>query len=156
MKVSLRFVTLAAAFALSPLLASVQPAAAAAATAKKIADADITVAVERQFMLDAAVPFNLIDVGTHNGIVSLSGQVANLGAKMQAERIAETVKGVRSVVDEITVAPSSLSPEEIQKSVSAALAADPATSDYALMVTADGSGTVTLRGTVHQDRLRAD
>jgi osmotically-inducible protein OsmY len=148
MRVSLRFVTLAAAVALSPLLASVQPAAAAAATAKKIADPDITVAVERQFMLDPAVPFNLIDVGTRNGVVRLSGQVADLGAKMQAERIAETVKGVRSVVDEITVAPSSLSSEEIQKSVSAALAADPATKEYALTVTADGNGIVTLRGTV--------
>ena len=131
--------------ALLSLLAALEPASAA----MKIPDTQITVAVERQFMLDPAVPSNAIDVETRNGVVKLSGEASNLGARMQAERIAETVKGVRSVVDEVAVEPTGLPPEEIQKGVIAALAADPASGGHGLTATVDRDGTVTLRGTVH-------
>ena len=131
--------------ALVSLLTAVQTASART----EIGDPDITLAVERQFMHDPAVPFNAIDVDSSKGIVRLSGQVSSFGAKMQALRIAETVKGVRAVVDELIVEPTSLSPEQIQKDVTAALAADPATRDYHLTAMVDTSGTVTLLGTAH-------
>lgn len=131
--------------ALLSLVASVRTASARTA----FGDADITLAVERQFMHDPAVPFNGIDVNTENGIVRLSGQVGSFGAKMQALRIAETVKGVRAAVDEITVEPTGLAPEQIQRDVTAALATDPATRDYHLTAMVDANGTVTLLGTVH-------
>jgi osmotically-inducible protein OsmY len=146
MPASIRLGSWAAGAAFVSLLASLangQPA-----RTKRLDDADVTLAVERQLMLDPAVPFNMIDVDTAHGIVSLTGKVDSFGAKMQAERVAETVKGVRSVVDEITVKPSGLSPEEIREGVMAALAGDPATSHYKLAVTVDSVGTVTLKGTV--------
>ncbi len=134
---------LTAAVALLALGASLRPA-----WAQEFTDADITAAVEREFLADATVPFNLVDVATDRGIVTLTGQVGNLGAKMQAERLAETIKGVRSVVDRISVMPSELAPEAIRRSVVAALVADPATDSYELNVTVDGNGTVTLNGRV--------
>jgi osmotically-inducible protein OsmY len=122
--------------------------AAFAAQAQELNDTDITVAVERQFLADAAVPFNVIDVDTVHGIVTLSGRVDNLGAKMQAERLAEAIKGVRSVIDEITVVPSNLAADDIRRKVVAALLSDPATGGDELAVTVADDGTVTLNGAV--------
>ena len=73
--------------------------------ARKIEDKNITLAVERKLLADASVPSHYIDVKTDNGIVTLLGTVDNILAKDRATKIAESIKGVRSVVNTITVKP---------------------------------------------------
>jgi hypothetical protein len=92
------------------------------------------------------VPSNRIDVRTANGVVTLSGRVEELFAKRRAARIAETVKGVRALVDEMTV--SAERPNaELRDAVEGALLLDPATDAWEI-TTAAANGNVTLTRTV--------
>ncbi|WP_454062344.1 BON domain-containing protein [Candidatus Nitrospira salsa] len=113
-----------------------------------ITDKDITVAIESRFIIEENVPANFINVTTENGIVTLSGNVDNLLAKDRAEKIVESVRGVRAIIDLIAVEPF-IQPEDeiIKKNVNTALADDPAADSYELTIQVD-DGTVTLRGMV--------
>lgn len=57
---------------------------ALAAGEKNIPDPSITAAVETHLLTDKSIPSRLINVETHNGIVTLSGSVDNILAKEQA------------------------------------------------------------------------
>ncbi|MGE0191162.1 MAG: BON domain-containing protein [Planctomycetota bacterium] len=126
------------------------PLAAAHAdpTDTKLTDPKITRALERELLSDRAVPFDDIDVDTSLGIVTMTGSVDNLLAKERAVRVAETVKGVRAVIDRITIDPiTDRSDAEIERDVHRALLDDPATDSYEVDV-AVAQGAVTLSGTV--------
>jgi osmotically-inducible protein OsmY len=97
-------------------------------------DAEITLAVERQLAYDRTASFYGVDVSTRQGIVTLSGTVDNLRARNRAAERSMTVKGVRSVINEIEVTPVVRSDREIQQDVRAALADDPATESYEIEV----------------------
>lgn len=118
-----------------------------AAAAPAVTDTDVTFAVERALFRDPFVPANDIDVTTAAGVVTLTGTVEDLLARDRAVRLAEAIRGVRSVVNRISVEPSSRTDSEIAKDVSAALLLDPATDSYEIDV-AVRNGTVTLSGTV--------
>ncbi|MBD3315572.1 MAG: BON domain-containing protein [Chitinivibrionales bacterium] len=113
----------------------------------EIDDADITRAVRTNLQTDKGVSAHLIDVSTHDGVVVLKGTVDNILAEQRSLRIAQAVKGVRSVVNEIDVNPVTRSDEKIRADVLSALAVDPATESYDVMVTVD-DGVVGLSGTV--------
>jgi osmotically-inducible protein OsmY len=117
--------------------------------AVSISDPDITDHVEVEFIFDPAVPFNSIDVSTDKGIVTLTGTVTNLLAKERSTQIAETVRGVRSVVNRIDVDPLvDRSGRSLRKAVNDALLYDAAADSYEISVSADDEGQVTLTGTV--------
>ncbi len=112
-------------------------------------------AIEREFLYDGTVPYNRIDVEVSSGIASLDGKVDNLLAKERAARIARTVRGVRSVVNRITVAPATgRSDAELRTDVEAALASDPAADSYQVDV-AVHEGHVVLSGLVESWKERA-
>jgi osmotically-inducible protein OsmY len=114
----------------------------------QITDKKITDAVEDELWLDKAVPSYTIDVVTVDGIVTLSGTVDNILAKERATRIADIVKGVRSVVNDIKVTPPALRRDsQIKRDVKAALMTDPATDLYEVGITVDNN-IVTLTGAV--------
>jgi len=117
------------------------------AAKKNIKDVDITQAVETELINDPVVSSHLIDVHTSKGIVTLSGSVANLLSKDRAVRRAESVKGVRSVVNRLKVKPISRSDPTIQHDVENALLHDPATTSYKIKVAVENA-TATLSGTV--------
>jgi len=71
--------------------------------AKKITDYGITSAVEDALILESDVFSNDVDVNTSQGIVTLSGSVDNLLSKDRAVKIAETIWGVRGVIDRIII-----------------------------------------------------
>ena len=119
----------------------------AAATAKIIPDGAITSALESDFLSDRDVSSNPIDVTTSHGMVTLSGSAANLLAKRRAVRIAETVRGVLGVVDNIVVTPVSRPDEDIREDIVTALRNDPATESYQVTVSVK-DGVVTLTGSV--------
>ncbi len=122
--------------------------APAQAVEKTFTDLQITDAVEDEFLFDQAIPLNEIDVKTDSGIVRLTGTVDNILAKDRATRLAETVKGVKSVVNRIKVVPSVIrSDTAIQKDVENALLMDRATESYEVDAKVKGN-VVTLTGRV--------
>jgi osmotically-inducible protein OsmY len=123
------------------------PAMAIAASSPTMTDPQITDAVGDALFTKHGVPGYVIDVRTNEGIVTMSGTVNNIMAKERAVRVAETVKGVRSVVDRIKVADAGRSDEEVRDDVRAALLMDPATDSWEITATVD-HGMVTLSGTV--------
>lgn len=111
------------------------------------ADSKITNAVDEELMFNTTTPSYLLDVSTIDGIVTLSGSVDNILAKERAEKIAGTVKGVRGVINKITVDAPDIPDEKLRKDVRDALLYDPATDSYELEVIASDS-EITLTGTV--------
>lgn len=136
--------------------AAVAVALASALFAAPLADADaapgvtdamIEQAVARGLVHDGSVPGGSIDVSVVDGVVTLSGRVDNLLARRQAVRVAGSYKGVRSVIDRISVDPIARPNDELRADVLAAIAVDPATEPYEVSVDVRG-GIVTLSGTV--------
>ena len=90
---------------------------------------------------------NDVDVSTSQGIVTLSGSVDNLLAKERAVKIAESIRGVRGVIDRITVTPVSRPDADIRKDILTALLQDPATESYQVAVSVQDA-VATLTGSV--------
>lgn len=63
----------------------------------------ITTKIQASYFLDEDVKSRNIDVRTVNGIVTLTGVVANEQERQQALQIARTVDGVKQVVDRLRV-----------------------------------------------------
>lgn len=66
-------------------------------------DAAITAKVAAGLAQDAALSAIKIDVDTRNGVVTLTGPAPTQEAKDRASSIAQAVKGVNSVVNQLTV-----------------------------------------------------
>ena len=79
--------------------------------------------------------------------MTLSGPVDNLFVRRRAVKIAESVRGVRGVIDHISVTPESRPDEDIRKDILRALLNDPATDAYQVAVTVK-DGVVSLTGKV--------
>jgi len=70
----------------------------------KAADAWITTKVKSEFGTTKGIKATDISVSTNDGVVTLSGTVGSQDEKMHAERVAQLVKGVKSVdVSRLTV-----------------------------------------------------
>ncbi len=114
----------------------------------ELEDMDIVDAIEDQYLFDHAVNSNKVDVVVNDGIVELTGEVNNIKARERATRIAELVKGVRSVSNRIEVdPPAELSDEEVENKVRVTLLSDPATDLYEIGVGVEDN-IVRLTGTV--------
>ena len=89
----------------------------------------------------------------NQGIVTFSGTVDNLMIEERAAKLAQTIRGVRAVVNTITLKTPSRPDPDIRKDVDAALHYDAATESYAL--TADvKDGVVTLTGAAPSYRAK--
>ena len=124
---------------------------------RKTTDQQITNAVDRTFLTDAALHNSQIDVRTGAGIVTLTGVVDNLMAKERAAKLAQTIRNVRGVVNTIELKIPSRSDDEIRNDIAAALLYDAATDSYELKPTVK-DGVVTLTGTVpsYREKLLAE
>ena len=125
----------------------------AATKTPNITDRGITSAVESGLRFDKGVSPVGIDVGTSQGIVTLSGTVHDLLAKERALKIAESIRGVLGVIDRTVVMPVSRSDEDIRKTILWALLEDPATKSYQIGVSVKGA-VATLTGTVGSNAER--
>ena len=63
----------------------------------KAADAWITTKVKSEFGTTKGIKATNISVSTNDGVVTLTGKVASEDQKQHAERVAQLVKGVKSV-----------------------------------------------------------
>jgi len=97
---------------------------------ERVADADITTAVEMLFLTKKGVSAHLIDTVTKEGIVELTGFTDNLLARARAEQLALAVRGVRGVVNELVVRTHEVPDDQLRHDVERALASDPVTTDY--------------------------
>jgi osmotically-inducible protein OsmY len=110
-------------------------------------DADIRTAATQAL---AAVPGATVDVA--NGVATISGQVADSAARTSAEAAVKGVKGVKSVVNNVTVTPPPpppvISPDDsLKTNVAAAL------KDYPTLKADVKDGVVTLTGDVQRSAL---
>lgn len=113
-----------------------------------VSDTAVTDAVETELAHDPAVSPARLDVHTDGGIVTLEGRALSLLEKNRAERIAETVRGVRSVINLVQVRPSGALPDEaIREEVEKAFLADPAIDASEVEVSVE-NGITTLSGSV--------
>ncbi len=113
-----------------------------------VTDARVADAVEDQLYGELTVPAYEIDVSVSEGVVTLNGEVPHLLAKERASRVAQAVKGVRSVINKLNVdSVWAVDDDALQQDVEAALLDDPATESYEIDVSANDS-VVTLQGTV--------
>jgi osmotically-inducible protein OsmY len=84
-------------------------------------------------------------VAVSQGIATLSGTVSNVLASKRALDVAETIRGVRSVVDTVTVTPIARTDDQLKGDVTSALRNDVATKPFVISVAAK-DGRVTLSG----------
>lgn len=114
----------------------------------ELSDRNIEDAVVRQLVFDSGTTPQGIEVKVTDGVVTLTGSVDHLLAKDRAAAVAGMVRGVRSVIDRLTVEPPRSVPDaELAEQVDGALAADPATDSVEIDVSVTG-GRVELTGTV--------
>jgi len=111
-----------------------------------VSDEELTQAIEREFLLDGAIPRD-VEVSSSYGVVTLAGTVDNLLAAERAKRIAEVVRGVKVVDDDLVVEVEPIDDHELKLDVARALLDDPVADRYELDVSVD-DGRVTLRGEV--------
>lgn len=78
------------------------------------------------------IAFNAIALGVQNGVVTLSGDVRDYPARDSALAIAETTLGVKEVVDNINVLPTSPMDDDIRIRVARAIYGNSTLSKYAL------------------------
>ena len=117
------------------------------APAERVADVDITEAVETLLATKKGLAVHQIAVQTREGIVALSGFTNNLLAQQRAEEIVLAVRGVRGLHSTLAVRTADVPAAELQHAVARALADDPATNDYQVHCLAD-HGVVVLSGLV--------
>ncbi len=122
-------------------------ASAAPKDQPKVTDQQITNRVEQVLMADSALQKHALDATTSEGIVTLSGTANHLMAKERAVALAQTIRGVRSVVNTVTLMSSPATDEDIRKKVESALLFDAATDAYEITSRVK-DGVVTLEGTV--------
>lgn len=117
-------------------------------------DAEIAVAIDTQLMLDSAVNSNTLTVAVQDGVVTLKGSVASLLERDRATAIAQTIVGVRTIVNRITLGRAPDRPDaELAEAVERALFNDPTTDSYEIEVVVS-RGIVKLEGTVQSHAER--
>ena len=112
-----------------------------------LTDAEITEAVEFEFVSQQGVPADKIDVFTTDGIVKLTGEVNNILAKDRATSIAQMIKGVRGVVNEVKVINKRFDDDSLQSKIENAIQQDPVTESSEFQI-AVKNGKVTVKGNV--------
>lgn len=94
-------------------------------------------------------PLNCVRVDTDQGAVRLTGSAPTLLAKDRAAHLAETVKGVTSVDNQLVVTPARpMDADDLESTILQGLIADPVTEGFNVTVEADPEGHVGLTGEV--------
>lgn len=133
---------------------STQPATAATPSttstslpeSSQLQDDDVASAIRRYVAEDEILRGQAVQVAVTQGIATLTGSVTTYVARERASKLAGTIRGVRSVVDEIAVNPPARTDDQIKSDLEKALHDDLATRSSAVgIVVRDGK--VTLTGT---------
>ncbi len=85
-------------------------------------DADIAKAARQALEWDVRVPEEKIQTTVSKGIITLEGEVSYWSQRADAEEAVRNLAGVQAVNNFLSVSPTKVSPSDVQKSVSDALA----------------------------------
>ncbi len=117
------------------------------ALARSIDDAEIARAVTAELSEETGLRSDDIQVVCADGVVTLRGVVDRLADKRQAVHAAMTIRGVRAVVDHLSLRPADLDVDQVAVQISGALRDSPVTDTWQIVVGVD-QGAVTLEGQV--------
>ena len=110
-------------------------------------DAQLQQDVMAELKWEPAVHAAQIGVEVKDGVVTLAGEVSSHTEKLNAERAAQRVSGVKALAVEMEIKPS-LSATVVKSDIEAALKRRAAADAKSIAVDVEG-GDVTLTGTVH-------
>ena len=110
-------------------------------------DAQLQQDVMAELKWEPAVHAAQIGVEVKDGVVTLAGEVSSYTEKLNAERAAQRVSGVKALAVEMEIKPS-LSATVVKSDIEAALKRRAAADAKSIAVDVEG-GDVTLTGTVH-------
>lgn len=122
---------------------------------KKLADDEIAARAARMLEWDLRLPQGAIAVTVENGVVQLSGEVPWDFQRREAESDVRKLGGVISVINGITVRPST-DPGEVQTRIRAAFERSADLEADRVSVRVGEDGAVVLGGQVHTMRERAE
>ena len=92
-----------AALTIVAVLAGAAFAQTSRTTGAVIDDAQITAKLKTKLVADTASSLVNVNVDTHNGVVRLQGVVPTDADRMEAERLAMSTEGVKSVTNDLKV-----------------------------------------------------
>jgi len=110
-------------------------------------DADITAAIQSKTQSDAS--FAGVNATVADGVVTLTGQCNDDNCKTNAENSVKDIDGVKSVVNNITVVPVAIAPDNTLNS-----GVERVTARYPGVSADINDGTITLRGQIKRDNLQ--
>lgn len=113
-------------------------------------DADLKAAVETALQANPAASGATVTVD--KGIATLSGEVANEASKEDLGKTAAAITGVKSVVNNLTVAPSV--PVTITMDDQLNTAVKDATKDFPTVAATVSEGVITLKGEIQKANLQ--
>ena len=113
----------------------------------KLADTDITAAVDRLFRQKKGVAAAFIGVTCFEGMVELTGFTESLLSRERAADITKEVRGVRGVINEISIRTPDVPDAELRSRVELALLQDLAAGDYPVRCHAQ-DGEISVEGIV--------
>jgi len=123
-----------------------------AACNSKPKDADVKTSVDNAIAANSDLSGTYTDV--KDGVVTLSGQVKDEAAKSSAETIASGVKGVKSVTNNLTVAPPPAAPVEITADDPLKASVDNTIKAYPGVAATVNDGVITLTGQIKKADLQ--
>ena len=113
-------------------------------------DADLQTAFSNKVSTDSRL--GTISATANDGVLTLTGQCPDESCRSYAEQTAKEIDGVKSVVNNITVAPPA-APVEVSPDAALQTGVRDATKDYPGVTATVNNGEVTLTGTIQRDRL---
>lgn len=121
-----------------------------------VSDADLRAKLAdklRYDRIDRGIQYNSINLGVQNGVVTLTGSVLDDVSHDSALSIVEHTPGVKQIIDNIQVQPTSIADDELRIRLARAIYGDPAMTQLAMDPQAPirivvSNGHVTLAGVV--------
>ena len=114
-------------------------------------DADIKTSIEKSLQANPATTTVMVMV--NEGVATLSGEVANETDKTDAGNKASATKGVKSVVNNITITPPA-APVTISEDQPLMDGVRDATKDYPTVIATVNGGVITLNGELEKAKLQ--
>ncbi len=124
-----------------------------AAESGVVPDRSIVRVLIHELNSDPAVARERIRVDSEDGVVTMQGRTSSRLAKDRAVAIAQVVRGVRAIIDRVSVTPNPHPDAELEFAVAGALASDMLTANQRLGVHAH-NGVLRLSGDVDSDAAR--
>jgi osmotically-inducible protein OsmY len=110
-------------------------------------DAELAQAAVSALTWDADLPSEAIQVAVSNGWVTLTGKVEVEFQRQEAERVVHRLRGVKGIVNQLSVRTSTPAPDDVKQRIERALVRNAVTDAQHIQVEVHGHRAI-LRGTV--------